>query len=229
MRVMVDSDQEAWPDEGWDIIAAYINGTRTWDNYNAAKLRFPNSQILSITVNGDPTYIADICDCEEFDYTVTNCAQWVNNMINLGRRPTVYCSRSTRVAVVASLNSAYGIKVDQVDWWIATLDGTQEVDGAVAVQYLDDGAIDWSIVWDDAWHPSLVPIPPVPIPKEIDLSEFVAHTVDGVQYHVTVGNGKSKAIMIDTPDTGSALTDPPLSLPYPIHAVSDAYIAKLNS
>lgn len=46
---------------------------------------------------------------------------------------TPYCNRSTRPSVMAACERA-GI-LDKMHFWIATLDGTQDIEGAWAVQY----------------------------------------------------------------------------------------------
>lgn len=165
-RVLVDSASAAWPASGWDLLAAYINGIDTSHNYADACARFPSriSDIKTITVDGSLTE-ADICDCENGDYNITSAANWIHWRIQNGVRPTLYANRTTYPAVVASLNSAYNLGAKDFDWWASTLDGTQNVPGAVAVQYFDNGSVDFSIVWEDSWFPSLS--------KEIMMGTFI--------------------------------------------------------
>lgn len=162
-RIMYDSYSKQWPEQ-WDKLACYINGIYTSDNYSTALSKFPTryADILTITVNGDPNVDANICDCETGDYTITAAANWIAQQIQKGKRPTLYGSRSTYPAVVAALNMGHKIQAAQFDWWAATLDGTQQVDNAVAVQYLDNGQWDTSIIWSDTWYPGAGPAPDPP-------------------------------------------------------------------
>ncbi len=179
-RTMVDAYLASnWPDTGWDLGAAYINGTSTSQNYATARLRFPHAHILTITT--DATFAdADICDCESGDYTPGRAATWARWRIATGHRPTIYSNRATWPLILDALRSETVNPAD-VDWWASTLDGTEGPDvacpdgntyRAVAVQYAQgpQGRYDLSIVYDDTWHPtprtaalgSLVPVTTAP-------------------------------------------------------------------
>jgi hypothetical protein len=70
--------------------------------------------------------------------------------------PTIYCNRSTWSAVKFYMGSRI------VDYWIATLDGTQQVPGAAAVQYaganLSGGHFDLTLA-QDWWPQTLEEVP----------------------------------------------------------------------
>lgn len=169
-RTMVDAYLASnWPDAGWDLGAAYINGTSTSQNYATARLRFPTAQILTISTDGSFTD-ADIYDVENGDYTPPRAAAVARWQITRGRRPTLYSARDTWPQIVAALQ-AETVTLDQVDWGASTLDGTQGPDvacpdgntyRAVFVQYTQGpaGRYDLSIVYDDTWHPAPQPPPP---------------------------------------------------------------------
>ena len=176
------------PDVGWDLLACYVNGAlpESANNYATARLRFPNAQILTITVNG-ALVTADVCDCESGDYTPQAAAAWAAWMIGQGRRPTVYASRSTWPLVVAELANL-GVSAGAVDWWATTLDNTMGpsvtcTNGtaypAVAVQYTDTGGYDVSVVYDDGWHPAAVPAPAGPFRLLEDSMYLIVCTTDG--------------------------------------------------
>jgi Putative peptidoglycan binding domain len=159
-RTMYDSlnNIEQIPWKPGDLIMAYVNGAlpASANNYNLAKTTWPEAQILSITTNGDVGAFADICDCETGDYTPQKAAMWRAN----NRGKTIYVNRSNW-QIVKSL-----IPISLPTYYIvATLDGTTDIPGSVAVQYTGNGLYDTSIVTDDTWF-STIPTPsPTPTPK----------------------------------------------------------------
>jgi hypothetical protein len=66
---------------------------------------------------------------------------------------------------------------------------------------------------------------PPPTGEVDDMSEFVGYTAAN-QYHITVGNGHSKAIRLGAAQTGTSLTSPPIELPYV--EVDEEYVRNLN-
>ena len=168
-RVMYDAFYPANLPAGGDLYCAYINGTYTATNYREVMTLFPTATVLSITTNGALT-TADICDCEKGDYTPQTATAWVAWMVAQGRRPTVYCSRSTYTQVAQQL-AAFGLKFGgSVDCWLTTLDGTQTSDlpGVVAIQYTNNGGrYDTSTVVSNSWK-SATPPPTQPLPKEFE-------------------------------------------------------------
>lgn len=124
------------------VVAGYADGLYQWSASDWG--RFPNSVQLSIAVH--PATSADILDVETGDATPDDCPGWVDRFHRGGRRrPTIYCNRTTWPQVKWALGAR------QVDYWISTLDGTQTVPGAVAVQYKDFGGYDESIIQDPSW------------------------------------------------------------------------------
>jgi hypothetical protein len=129
------------------VVAGYGDGLYMWSSADWA--RFPNSVALSIVVNA--VDIGDILDVERSDASPTDVPGWVRRFNRPNRRkPTIYSDRNTWPQIVAALEAA-GMSAGSVDWWAATLDGTQVVAGAVAVQYIDTGAYHESIILDETW------------------------------------------------------------------------------
>ena len=161
----------------FDLLMAYVNGAlpASSGNYAAMRARFPDAHIVSVTTNGDEEAVADVCDCENGDYTPAKTARWSKNMIALGRRPTAYSDRATRPALVVQLHALGLALITDVDWLVSTLDGTMTVAGAVGVQYSNNGGFyDTTVVYDDAWHPSSVVPDPVPLPEDEHMGIIVA-------------------------------------------------------
>jgi hypothetical protein len=118
------------------VVAGYVDGR--YANVGAMRARFPNAVIITITVSGLPD--VNVCDCEAGDLTPAQAAQWAHGEVMAGRRPTVYCSASTRPAAVAAL-APYGLQFGRdVDNWVADYDGVAQVpSGSVAKQYASTG------------------------------------------------------------------------------------------
>lgn len=128
-------------------VAGYADGIFEWTS--AGWARFPPSVVpLSIVVfAGDQ---GDILDVEMGDASPADCPGWADRFDRPNRRrPTIYSNRST----IGAIRQAMGSR--PFDWWAATLDGNQDVPGAVAVQYagsdLTGGAFDESIIVDPGW------------------------------------------------------------------------------
>lgn len=155
MSTLYDSDNPDSIPDGVNA-AGYVNGyaaaawaARGWSRFATAR---------RITVF--PTDEGDTCDVEWLDLTPEQAAPWAKGRLAAGvLQPWVYCSRSSRPAVEASL-AAVGITGDQVALWVATLDGTQTVPAGpypvAAVQYansaISGGHYDLSIV-NEAFGP----------------------------------------------------------------------------
>jgi len=116
---------------------SWVDGSNWWD-------LFPNAVKLVLVV--DAAHSGDVLDVEVGDAAPADVPGWCDRFSRPGRRaPTVYCNRSTLPAVQQAVGGR------RVDYWIATLDGTQDVPGAVAVQYIDTGPYDESIIHDPSW------------------------------------------------------------------------------
>lgn len=99
--------------------------------------------------------IGDILDIESTLATAAQAPGWCDRFNRPGRRrPTLYHSRGLRGPVLAAMAGR------PYDWWAATLDGTKDVLGAVAVQYWDFGGYDESVILDPTW---------LGLPKEVSM------------------------------------------------------------
>jgi hypothetical protein len=139
---MRDSVQSIMIPSGTPVVAGYADGIYVWSAEDWA--RHAGAVCLSIAVH--PDHQADILDVERGDATPEDVPGWIDRFQRPGRRaPTIYCNRSTIDAVRVSTGGRH------FDWWAATLDGTTEVTGAVAVQYWGAGAFDESLILDPTW------------------------------------------------------------------------------
>jgi hypothetical protein len=143
------------------VVAGYGDGAYIWspswiDGSDWWAL-FPRAAQLVIVVSA--AHQGDVLDVEQGDATPQDVPGWIDRFNRPSRRrPTIYCNRST----IDAVRQAAGGRA--FDWWAATLDGTQQVAGAVAVQYVDTGAYDESIIWDAGWLGL-----PVPQQEETDM------------------------------------------------------------
>lgn len=140
-------DPFAIPLDNLAAVAGYGDGAYVWSSEGWA--RFPPPIVpLSIVINAASA--GDILDVEMGDATPADCPGWADRFHRANRRrPTIYCNRST----IQDVRNAMGSR--PFDWWAATLDGTQFVNGAVAVQYagsdITKANYDESIIWDASW------------------------------------------------------------------------------
>jgi hypothetical protein len=148
------------PLDNLDVVAGYADGNWLWPSPGWARFQPP---IVSLSIVVSANDQGDILDVEIGDATPADVPGWVRRFNRPGRRkPTIYSNRSTwsrmqgspALTIVEALQNA-GIQVSSVDWWASTLDGTQFVPGAVAVQYAGSdrtgGNYDESIIWDTSW------------------------------------------------------------------------------
>lgn len=167
-RLMYDSvDPTAIPADA-QMVAGYVDGFYRWTD--AGWNRFPNAIKIRIAVSAW-TNDGDVLDVETGDATPAQARGWIRNRQAAGIfKPTVYCNRSTRPAVEAACSGL------NFDLWIATLDGTQDIPGTVAVQYAGSSITtqnyDVSVVTDESWPTRKEPI------KEIDMSAGIIITPD---------------------------------------------------
>lgn len=140
--LMYDSVDASKIPAGALAVAGYVDGAYAWSPADWA--RFPSAVKLTIATSSRSS--ADILDVERGDATPGEVPAWCDAFTRPGRRaPTVYCSRASWPAVQAAVGAR------RVDYWISTLDGTTSVPGAVAVQYLDAGPYDESLILDASW------------------------------------------------------------------------------
>lgn len=168
-RTMRDSTTAAdIPLGDLQLVAGYANGRFAWSPADWA--RFGSIPKVRIDVLGNEPASASVLDVENGDATPPEAVGWVNARRKLfpGTVPTIYCNRSTSSVVAAAMLTA-GLRLShEYTFWIATLDGTKVLPnmvGIVAVQFEEvkppQGHYDESVVYDDEWHPSAPPAPPV--------------------------------------------------------------------
>lgn len=153
-RRLADTTTPARAPSGFDLYAGYSNGALIAPSYPGLVARFGPGRVFSISTNGNPTAVADIYDFENGDYTPSQAPAVRRN------NPTsaFYSSRSDWDDIAGELARA-GLALPR--WWAATLDGTQHVLGAAAVQFADRGDYDESVIYDDTWQPQGAHMDPV--------------------------------------------------------------------
>ena len=167
MTAMYDGINPSTVPAGAAIYAGYVNGN--WPTYASFIAKFPSAEHVSITVFSAGN--AQVLDVENGDAAAVDVPAWLTRQRALGQsRTTVYCSRVGAPGygwqdVVNACNAA---SVALPDFWIADYtDAPHEcsLDGinAVAVQWIDHGGYDESVVNDPSW-PATTPTPP-PTPK----------------------------------------------------------------
>lgn len=136
-------------------VAGYVDGKYKWSAADWARFTLATVRwrITAIPMNTD----ADVCDCENGDYSPTQAAMWAKAVIQLGRRPIIYCSESIWNQVQWQL-SLLGISGAAVDWWIAAYNNSPTlvpgIPNEVAHQFEDAGPYDESVV---TGGPSTIP------------------------------------------------------------------------
>ena len=127
------------------VVAGYGDGMLPGQPWSSADwARFPNA--IKLVVVLFPQHVGDILDIENGAASPADAPGWCDRFSRPGRRaPSLYVNRSNWAAVRAAVGAR------SVDYWVATLDGTQDVPGAVAVQYVDVGPYDESVVLDPSW------------------------------------------------------------------------------
>lgn len=109
--------------------AVYINGRFAWPEHDIRRME----KVIRITVAPGASWArsARCIDIENGDATPAEAMSFLRARADAYGDATAYCDRSTlpevqRLALKAGINVRY---------WVATLDGTQNVAGAWAVQY----------------------------------------------------------------------------------------------
>jgi hypothetical protein len=179
-RTMYDSVEPTVIPGNAEVVAGYVDGFYSWVPEGWA--RFPNATKVRIAVFAS-TNDGDVLDVENGDATPAQARSWLQMRAAAGvARPTIYCNRSTRSAVEAA---CVGIPHDL---WIATLDGTQNVPGAVAVQYAGSAITghnyDVSVVTDDTW-----PGGPMTLDPNDPIIQDITNRIGGLQYFIEVDGG----------------------------------------
>lgn len=124
--------------------AVYINGAFAWPESEIKRM----AKVIRVSTHGagDAWKSARVVDIENFDATPDSAMPFLIHRTKNYGDATAYCNRSTRPAVAERCERA-GI-LSRVRFWIATLDGTQDVPGAWAVQYAGgiSAAVDVSVL-----------------------------------------------------------------------------------
>ena len=121
----------------WKASGGFPAGVNWWDLFPAA---------VKLVIVVDAAHAGDVLDVESGAASPADVPGWCDRFNRPARRaPSIYCNRSTWPLVQQAVGGR------QVDYWIATLDGTTAIPGAVAVQYIDLGAYDESVIHDPSW------------------------------------------------------------------------------
>ena len=149
--LMRDStNPDAIPLDNLTAVAGYADGIYTWPSSGWARFKPPIVPLSIVCVSAFD--YGDILDVEQGCETPVDVAGWCDRFVAAGRgrrAPTIYVNRSNWPAVKAVVGSR------KVDYWVATLDGTKDIAGAVAVQYAGSaqtgGNYDESVILDPTW------------------------------------------------------------------------------
>jgi hypothetical protein len=153
MLTMYDAVTASNLDPNAQYVCYYTDGI--YANGAAVRRQCPHAQYLGITVHGG---IADCCDCEVGDMTVSQAEAWVNERLAAGAyRPCVYAD-ADRWANQGLLSGLAG-HGDKIRRWVAAYPGTgpNVPPGYDAHQYAD-GKVDTSVCLDNFFAPK--PISP---------------------------------------------------------------------
>jgi hypothetical protein len=135
MRFMYDSDvASAVPDTGWDMLAGYVDGGRTRNNYDQLRARFPDALIVKISAVG--AVDGDVIDIEPGNVWPPSAAvPWIIRQRARGGDPSYYCNTSTRRDCLAAFAAA---GIAEPHWWRADYNNVRELEmGEVAHQFAD--------------------------------------------------------------------------------------------
>lgn len=149
MSIMRDSTNPSLIPVQTPIVAGYVDGDFAWSAADWA--RFPDAKKRRI-VAVNPQSEGDTFDVERFDLTIASLVLAMHNNIDRTAEDLwPYCDRSNQHTVEDVVWNEFGNN-PRIKMWIATLDGTQVVQQyrypIVAVQYIDTGAYDESVVND---------------------------------------------------------------------------------
>jgi hypothetical protein len=161
-----------------DYACGYVDGN--WPSYAAMAARFPLAVPVSITAipGSAPSDGAQVCDCEDGDYTPPQAALWAQRRIAQGLIPCIYCSLASWGAAQQACIDL-GLNLTYVDWWIAAYPGNGPAlyPGSVGHQFVDRGTYDES-VFLDGWVPGrpIAAPPVVVVPEEEDMPLYTTRS-----------------------------------------------------
>jgi hypothetical protein len=174
MRIMFDGIVPGEVPAGAQLYAAYLDGD--WADYNAMVARYPHAVHVSIAVSAGYNG-GQVLDVENGDATPAESVTWVVRRRAGGVDPTVYCSMSNWPTVQSAFRSK---GVAQPHYWIAdySLGNNPALPaGAIALQYVDHGGYDESVVAD--YWPGVDPAPgSSQPPQEDDMPYLISVTPD---------------------------------------------------
>jgi hypothetical protein len=147
------------------LTAGYANGTFHDSSQSCG------ATDVQIDVNGSLPGV-DVLDIETGDATPAQAPAWVHahNAHGGTTFPAVlYCNRSTMTAVANACQAQNLLPGRDFYWWVSTLDGTvslSDMTGVVAVQawgsgFFSNRNIDLSVVYNDAFKPTVIGAEPV--------------------------------------------------------------------
>lgn len=189
--------------------AGYVDGSWGY-SYGQMRRRFPKSNVLSITGQGNVAQCLDIEPGNPF--YAGNAWQWVESMHRHGiARPCIYASHDQMQQAVASLER-HGIPRGKYRLWLAHWtynrnDALAELRDWDAVQWTNHsiGGCDESVCRDNFFGPVITP---KPRPKRKPHPKITAVALAGA---MTTGlqallHAKGVAHWVPTPAEGSAIT-----------------------
>jgi hypothetical protein len=227
---------------GAEIVAGYDTGlsnvkwvTADWNIFLPAQEVHVDQSGGAASLGG-PVFSANVMDVEPFCYTVNQIPGWTSKCT--APRPTVYCDRNDLPDVQAIWNgdvwlAAPGLSDDQAT---AIMEADPRI---VAVQNLDAGSFDASVIGDAFWP--LLPPPPVKPPvkgkemlngmidpnQQIDIP-FPVDTFDAIcLYANDIGGGSVHVTVILNAGGGQSVwtqtlgANAPVTVPFPHpHAIA---------
>jgi len=176
MAVMFDGVNPNTVPSGANVYAGYVGGL--YPTFAPLQAKFPSAKHVSIAVNSSED--AQVLDVENGDATASEVPAWLTRQRARGQvRPTVYCSRvgSSGEGWQDVIRACDAAGVPLPDFWIA--DYTPQahgLEGAVAVQWIDHGGYDESVITDPTWPTGVsAPVPPPPPARPYSDSLLLLH------------------------------------------------------
>ena len=129
------------------LALGYVDGQYVTDAALRASGRF--RLVVPVTVAGHPD--AQVADCESGDLSPIAAALWAIDRLRAGRRPTIYCTSSSRDVVVYELRRRR-YRADLVDWFLADWRSVGEPRTRVRRElFLPESWAAWQYASDVTW------------------------------------------------------------------------------